>query len=165
VSRLNAHEPSKNMSRQFATSADFCELLMDESRGLYLLSILLTADHEKAERCFIVGPDECINRHSAFHEWAHSWARWMIVRNAVRMLTPNPGPCGTESTAAFAATSLQYPFLARVLALEDFERLVYVLSVLKEYPDQNCADLLGVSPQRIRETRICAKKHIGHFDS
>jgi hypothetical protein len=89
----------------------------------------------------------------------------MIVRNAVRMLTPNPGPCGTESTAAFAATSLQYPFLARVLALEDFERLVYVLSVLEEYPDQNCADLLGVSPQRIRETRICAKKHIGHFDS
>jgi len=138
---------------------------MDESRSLYLLSILLTADHEKAELCFIIGPDDCVNGDYAFHEWTLSWARSMIVRNAVRMLTPNPGLCGTESTAAFAANSLQDPFLARVLALEDFERLVYVLSVLEEYPDQICAALLGVSPQRILETRICAKKHIGHFDS
>jgi len=165
VSCLNAHAMSKNRSSQFATSADFCELFMDESRGLYLLSILLTADHEKAERCFIVGPDECLNGNSVFHGWAHSWVRWIIVRNAVRMLTLNPGPCGPRSAAAFAATSLQDPFLARVLALEDFERLVYVLSVLEEYPDQNCAVLLRVTPQRIRETRNCALKHIGHLDS
>jgi len=165
VSCLNAHGMSNGRSSQYATSADFFELFMEESRGLYLLSILLTADHEKAERCFIVSPDECINGNSIFHKWAHSWARWMIVRNAVRMLTLYPGPCGPESAAAFAATSLQGPFLLRVLALEDFERLVYVLSVLQEYPDQNCAVLLGVSHQRIRDTRNCALKHIGHFDS
>ena len=131
---------------------------MDDSRGLYLLSILLTADRENAELCFNIIPYVCIGGNSASH-------KWMIVRNAVRMLTPNPGPCESESTAAFAATSLQEPFLARVLALDDFERLVYVLSVLEEYADQNCADLLGVSPQRIRDTRNCALKHIGHLDS
>jgi hypothetical protein len=81
------------------------------------------------------------------------------------MLTPNPGPGEPESTAALAATSLHDPFLARVLALEDFERLVYVLSVLEKYPDQNCAALLRVSPERIRETRNSALKHIGYFDS
>jgi hypothetical protein len=34
------------------------------------------------------------------------------------------------------------PF-AIVLALEDFERFVYVLSVLERYSDQTCAVLLG----------------------
>ncbi len=165
MSCLNAHGMSKNRNSQFTTSADFCELLMDDSRGLYLLSILLTADRENAELCFNIIPYVCIGGNSASHKWAHSWTRRTIVRNAVRMLTPNPGPCESESTAAFAATSLQEPFLARVLALDDFERLVYVLSVLEEYADQNCADLLGVSPQRIRDTRNCALKHIGHLDS
>jgi hypothetical protein len=165
VSCLNAHGMSKDRSSQFATSADFGELFMDDSHWLCLLSILRTADHEKAERCFIVGPGECINGNSVFHEWAHSWSRWMTVRNAVRLLTLIPGPCVPESSATFAATSLQDPFLARVLVLEDFERLVYGLSALEEYPDQNCAVLSGVSPQRIRETRIPTLRHISHFDS
>jgi hypothetical protein len=165
VGCLNAYGMSKDRSSQFTTSADFCELFMDDSRGLYLLSILLTADHQKAKRCFIASRDECIGRNSLFRGWAHSWTRRTIARNAVRMLTPNPGPCDFELTATFAAASLREPFLARVLALGDFERLVYVLSVLEEYADQNCADLLRVSPQRIRETRNCALKHIGHLDS
>lgn len=161
----NDHGMLKDSGSHYATNADFCEPFLDDSRGLYLLSLLLTADHEKAERCLTVSTDGCIGGNSVIHEWEHSWERWMIVRNAVRMFTVNPVPGGPESTAAFAASSLQDPFLARVLALEDFERLVYVLSVLEKYPDRNCAVLLGVSPQRIRETRICALKHIGHFDS
>ena len=156
---------SKNRSSQFATNADFCELFMGDSRGLHLLSILLTADRAKAERCFIVSPFVCTGGNSVFHKWVHSWTRRTIVRNAVRMLTPSPAPCEPESTDALPASSLHDPFLARVIALEDFERLVYVLSVLEEYPDQNCATLLGVSPQRIRETKISALKHIGYFDS
>ena len=165
MSCWKAHQMSKNGSNQFATNGDFCELFMDASRGLYLLSILLTADHEKARRCFIASRDECIGGNSFSHEWANSWARLMIVRNTVRMLTVNPGSCGPDPAAVPESTSLQDAFLARLLALEDFERLVYVLSVLEEYPDRNCAALLTVSPQRIREVRISALKHIGYFDS
>jgi hypothetical protein len=54
------------------------------------------------------------------------------------------------------------PF-ASVLALEDFERFVYVLSVLERYPAQKCADLLGASTQEILETRIRALQHIAEF--
>lgn len=165
MSCLNAHEMLKNGSNQFATNADFCELFMDDSRGLCLLSILLTADQEKARRCFIASRDERIGGNSFSHEWAHFWTRRTIIRNAVRMLTVNPGSCGPDPAAVFEATFLQDAFLARVLALDEFERVVYVLSVLEEYPDQNCAALLSVSPQRIRETRISALIHIGHFDS
>jgi hypothetical protein len=171
VSCLNAHRIAEQRSRQYATSEDFRELFTEDSRGLYLLSILLTVDHEKAERCFIASLDECINGNSVFHEWAHSWARRMIVQNAVRMLTLNsdhtrPATAASPSAdeADLSATVLQDPFLARVLALENLERFVYVLSVLEKYSDQNCAVLLGVSPQRVRETRICALEHIGHFD-
>jgi hypothetical protein len=165
VSCLNAFGLSENRSSKAATCADIRELFVEDSLGLYLLSFLLTADQKKAERCFIASPDECINGNSSFHQLANSWARCMIVRNALRMLTTNPGPCGPETAAARPATSLHDSFLARVLALENFERFVYVLSVLEEFPDRNCAVLLGVSPQRIRETRNCALKHIGHLDS
>jgi DNA-directed RNA polymerase specialized sigma24 family protein len=55
--------------------------------------------------------------------------------------------------------------LARVLALEDIERFAYVLAVLEGYPDQNCAVLLGISRQEVRETRIRAIERIANFDT
>ena len=50
--------------------------------------------------------------------------------------------------------------LYRVLALENFERFVFVISVLERYSDQECALLLGCSIQDIRETRVRALEHI-----
>jgi DNA-directed RNA polymerase specialized sigma24 family protein len=46
-----------------------------------------------------------------------------------------------------------------ILALPDFERFVYVLSVLEGCTDQQCATLLGVSPQQVEETRLHALQH------
>ncbi|MGP8258835.1 MAG: sigma factor-like helix-turn-helix DNA-binding protein [Acidobacteriaceae bacterium] len=46
-----------------------------------------------------------------------------------------------------------------ILALPDFERFVYVLSVLEGCTNQECATLLGVSPQQIEETRLRALQH------
>jgi DNA-directed RNA polymerase specialized sigma24 family protein len=53
----------------------------------------------------------------------------------------------------------QDPRFAAILALPDFERFVYVLSVLEGCTDQQCATLLGVSSQQIEETRIRALQH------
>jgi len=49
--------------------------------------------------------------------------------------------------------------LAAILALPDFERFVYVLSVLEGYTDRECGTLLGVSPELIEEARIRALQH------
>lgn len=46
-----------------------------------------------------------------------------------------------------------------ILALPDFERFVYVLTVLEGCTDQQCANLLGVSKQLVEETRLCALQH------
>ena len=55
--------------------------------------------------------------------------------------------------------SQEIPF-ASVLALEDFERFVFVLSVLERYTTLNCATLLGVPVQDIRKARVCALHHL-----
>ncbi len=51
------------------------------------------------------------------------------------------------------------PRFAAILALPDFERFVYVLSVLEGCTDQECATWLGVSTQQIEETRLRALQH------
>jgi len=51
-----------------------------------------------------------------------------------------------------------------ILALPDFERFVYVLSVLEGCTDQECATFLGVSPQQIEEARLLALQHFWKHD-
>jgi hypothetical protein len=52
----------------------------------------------------------------------------------------------------------------RVLGLEEFERFVFVLSVLERYSDQDCSLLLGCSRQDVREARIGALQHVAELD-
>src|ERR1035441_2016528 len=172
VSHLKAHRIAENNKSEYATNEDFCKLFTEDVKGLYLLSFLLTVDHEKAEQCFVAGLDGCVNGNSVFREWEHSWARRVIIRHAVRMVAPNATPTGpvpsafhSEDGGGLPGIALQDARLARILALEDFERFVYVLSVLEGYPDQSCAVLLGTSRQEVKETRVRALRHVAGFDS
>jgi hypothetical protein len=165
VSWLHTHTVTANKASQYATSEDFRKLFTEDVHRLYLLSFLLTANRKKAERCFVAGLDACVDGDHVFKEWADRWARRMIVRNAVQMIAPHPGPtrsmafCSADKSNP-AEIALEHGPFARVLALDDFERLVYVLSVLEGYPIQDCAVLLGTSQQTIEETRVIALKHI-----
>ena len=153
-----------------ATSDDFRNLFTEEMNHLYLLSLLLTANSEEAERCFVAGLAECVDGNPVFKEWANSWARCVIVRNAIRIVGPDVDPASLAASACHSAnegdisrTRFEDAPFASVLALKDFERFVYVLSVLERYPDQTCAVLLGTSIQEILETRIRAVQHIAEF--
>ena len=155
----------------YATSEDFRKLFKQDTESLYLLSYLLTANHEKAEKCFVRGLDDCIEGDHVFHAWAHSWARRIIIGNALRMIAPaSRSHTAAEGVSHPADDShsqqmlLQGGALASVLALRDFDRFVYVLSVLERYADQNCAALLGVSRPEVRETRLRALQHISDFE-
>jgi len=155
----------------YATREDFCKLFLEDTNSLYLLSFLLTANQEKAERCFVTGLDDCVDGNPVFHHWAHAWARRVIVRNAIRVVVPRPGlktPIMDASHNLAQTEPLRMSAhdggFAGVLALEDFERFVYVLSVLERYPDKDCALLLNVSIQELREARSRAEQHIAGFD-
>ena len=74
--------------KEHAAPDELCKTFHDHVNYLYTLSLLLTADHDKAEQCFVGGLEDCLEGRPALQEWAHSWARRAIIRNAIRMVSP-----------------------------------------------------------------------------
>lgn len=155
---------------EYTASTDFAKLFAEDMTGLYLLSYLLTANHEKAERCFVTGFEECAQGNVAFQQWARSWSRRTIVHHAIRMMSPHPGvPPGTLDAVYLAAESEPQGrrdediAIASVLSLGTFERFVFVLSVLERYHDQDCSVLLSCARNDARRARVRAFQQIGDF--
>src|ERR1700724_3192522 len=93
----------------YASSADFCRIFDEDMNDLYLLSFLLTADREKAEQCFVSGLEDAVEGNPVFKEWARSWARRVIIQNAVRAITPRPIKENAGSSAATASSDGKTP--------------------------------------------------------
>lgn len=47
-----------------------------------------------------------------------------------------------------------------MLGLEDFERYVFVITILERYSERDCALLLGCSVQEVREARARALQRL-----
>jgi hypothetical protein len=113
----------------------------------------------------VAGLADCVDGNSVFKEWANAWTRDIIVRNAIRIVRPHLRPAAPAASASHFANEDNSPTIplqdapfASVLALDDFERFVYVLCVLERYPDESCAVLLGTSTEEV--TRIRALQHL-----
>jgi len=151
----------------YASSTDFRQVFDEDMKGLYLLSFLLTADREKAEQCFVSGLEDAVNGNQVFKEWARSWARRVIIQNAVRAIDPRPvEKSGRLSSASLSSNEKTLPAvqqveIAAVLGLEPFERFVYVMTVLERYSDQDCSLLLGCARQDVVAARSRALQQIG----
>ena len=147
----------------YASSGDFQRIFDEDMNGLYLLSFLLTADHEKAEQCFVSGLEDAVNGNRVFKEWARSWARRAIIQNAVRVVNPRPmGENVPSSFCSSAKTLVAVPAeIGAILELAPFERFVYVMSVLERYSDQDCSVLLACSRRDVNAARIRALQQIG----
>ncbi len=152
-------------SQAYATSTEFCRVFADNMDSMHLLSFLLTADPTKAEElrsvlfpvwkiasqeatCFETGRDPGLGGRL----FKMQFACWRPTKNrsVVTAAPSDPVNCrlGRTSEADAAITS--------VLGLEDFERFVFVMSVLERYSDQDCSVLLGCSRQDVGETRMRA---------
>jgi DNA-directed RNA polymerase specialized sigma24 family protein len=70
-------------------------------------------------------------------------------------------PSSISDSAGKALTAEQAE-IAQVLALEPFERFVYVMSVLERYSDHDCSMLLGCARREVMATRIRAVQKIGN---
>jgi hypothetical protein len=143
----------------YATIEDFRRIFIEGTDDLYQLSFLLTANHEKAEQCFVAGLEESVKSNSVFREWARSWTKRVIIQNAIRELKPSPPIASSSSSVAPYSTGeplnqdLHFT-LDRVLRLGDFDRFVFVISVLEHYSDHDCAMLLGCSSRQVAEARV-----------
>ncbi len=161
---------STEASQLYATSTEFCRVFKENMDSMHLLSFLLTADLTKAEECFVSGLEDCAKGSYVFRDWARSWAQRTIIQNAVRMLAPRANHStvtvapGGPANCRFGRTQEADAAIASILALEEFERFVFVLSVLERYSDQDCSLLLGCSRQDVREARIRALQHLPESD-
>jgi hypothetical protein len=155
---------TKHMTKTnpYASIVDFQRIFDEDMNSLHLLSLLLTGDREKAEQCFISGLDDATKGNPVFKEWARSWARRMIILNAVRVMNPRPLTGTSSSTSALLNTLSvdQQPF-AEIIKLEPFDRFVYVMSVLEHYSDVHCALFLGCTKQDVVTARSRALQQTG----
>ena len=153
----------------YASYADFHTIFNEDLKELHQLSFLLTRDPAKAERCLVSGLEDCVSGNCVFREWARSWAKRTIVQNAIRELKPRPSQSNSPlSGVMFSGIDQQsrgpgeHFEIDAVLRLADFDRFVFVMSVLEHYSEHDCALLLGCSPREIRERRTRALKELAN---
>jgi DNA-directed RNA polymerase specialized sigma24 family protein len=149
-------------AKHCATPHDVGKIFHDQINHLYTLSLLLTADHSKAEQCFVAGLEDCLEGKPAFREWAHSWARRNVIMNAIRIVSPMQD----EIPAAARDREPPAPVLeactpaAAITKLQPFERFVYVLSLLEGYSDPECSILLDCTISKITRARSQALQKV-----
>jgi hypothetical protein len=90
----------------------------------------------------------------------------VIIVNAVRAINPRPMEENGRSSSARASSNGKTPpaeqvEFAAVLALESFERFVYVMTVLERYSDQDSSLLLGCTRRDVVAARSRAFEQIG----
>ena len=162
VNMRQAIEFSRKGSTPYATSEDFCRIFSEDMDSLYLLGLLLTADAGKAEQCFVAGIGDSVEGNAVFREWARSWARRTIIRQAIGVIEPAKDKLTIEGRDPVRLNI--EPRLLAILKLDTLERFVFVMSVLEGYSDQDCSILLGCSRQTIVSTRARALEHLASTD-
>lgn len=160
---------SKERETLYATGSDFCRIFRDDMQSLYLLALVLTANQEKAEQCFVAGLEDCTSGNPVFKEWARSWARRVVIKNAIRSIAPEiaqdnsaMAPGVSESAGAHTAPA-DSNLPAEISALVEFpaqERFAFVLSFCEGYSDHECALLLGWTRENLITARLAALKQL-----
>lgn len=154
---LSMRQIAKQESAAYAVDADFCRIFEKEMDRLYLLSFLLTAEHAMAEECFVRGLEDSAKSNRVFKEWARSWARRMIIQNAIRLIRPR----STDKHVSNPDHSGEPIQVATIVELPAFERFVLVMTMLERYSNRECALLLGSTAGEVAAARSRALQQIG----
>jgi hypothetical protein len=151
----------KNKESRYATSEEFRQIFANDGNTLYQLALLLTGDNDKAEQCLVAGLEDSIKSNHVFKDWAHNWAKRAIIQNAIWLLQPSPRKVYSHARPAADRDEAEQISRGqfnhtRVLALEAFDRFVFVMAVLERYQDYECALLLRCLVQEVRDARLRA---------
>ncbi len=155
---------AREQAAEYATRKDFERIFTQEMQGLHLLAFLLTADREKADQCFVAGLEESVRGNAVFKQWARSWSKRAIIKNAIKMISPRPGRrahAGNAAAGAWSGGLTRNILIAAITSLEPFDRFVLVMTVLEGYSDQECAVLLGSSTRHVTAAKSRALEQLG----
>src|SRR5260370_14458479 len=79
--------------------------VIEEMQSLYLLSFLLTADHDKAEQCLVstigAGPEGI----GVFVDWTRLCARRAVIKHWIDLIGPLLDPADDVSSISLTATA------------------------------------------------------------
>jgi DNA-directed RNA polymerase specialized sigma24 family protein len=147
----------------YASQSDFCKVLEQELKPLYLLAFLLTANHEKAEQCFATTAEQALEEHTVFKDWARSWIKRCLIKNAIGMVFP--ASAGSIEGREFWSASQPITAVAdneidAVTQLPVLERCVFVMSILERYSDWECSVLLGCGTRNVAKVRMQAVRRL-----
>ena len=146
----------------YASSTDFCRIFETDMTGLYLLALLLTANSELAEKCFVLGLQDSKSGNPVFKQWAQSWARRTIITNAIRTVAPHPDNNASHPASGLGPQNTRLPAeLVAVFGLQTFDRFAFVMSVLEGYSERECRLLLNCSSTDLAQARIRALQQLG----
>src|SRR5215472_15995237 len=166
------HNP-KHSAALYATCADFCRIFAEDMKNLYLLALVLTADSDKAEQCFVSGLDDCTAGNQVFREWARSWARRVVIKRAIRTIAPgrertslvlHPAITNVAHVANGSRVQRVPAEISAVFELPALERLAFVMSVLEGYSDLECALLVGCTRESFIRARLQALERISYLE-
>jgi DNA-directed RNA polymerase specialized sigma24 family protein len=146
----------------YATAANLMEIYNEEIRSLHLLSLLLTADPEKADKCLMDSLEECLHGMDVFLERALLLARRAIIEKAIMAVrfTKDRLKCPSPATAHRHSKWANDNFIGAIFALGNFERLVFVMSLLERQSDDDCCELLACKQYDIESARSKALRKL-----
>lgn len=148
---------------EYATCKDFKQIFTEDMVGLHRLAFLLTADHAKAEQCFVAGLEDSIHGNPVFRQWARAWSKRAIIQSAIKAVGPMPGRHGVipEAAEAHWQNGDDVESIAAVVASwEPFERFVFVMAVLEGYGLRECAALLACPVQDVIAAKSLALQRL-----
>jgi len=139
------NQDAQEQATEYATRKDFQTIFTEDMAGLHLLAYLLTADPEKSERCFVAGLEDSLHDNAVFRQWARSWSKRAMIKNAIKAIAPEPGVSGPqdETGGEWTRNPQKDALIGAVTRLAPFERFVFVMAVLEGYSVHECSVLLG----------------------
>ena len=133
---------------QPARRSDLCRLFEREAEPWYTLALLLTADCDLAEQCFVSAAAECLESASpVLQSCIRAWGKHVLIRQAIRAAATEKEP--NRKTLSASKTS----HMDSILMLGRFERFVFVISVLERYSDMDCCLLLDCTRRELQAAR------------
>jgi len=153
-----------NFRAEYAKHADFCDVLKNDTRPLYLLAFLLTANHMEAEQCFVSTVEEAFKKQSVFKEWTRSWVKRRLIKNAIEIVLPGSARnCQKRDLWGAGKHETQREReceIDAVTRLDPFERFVFVMSTVERHSNWDCALLLGCSMNQVDQLRMKALRRL-----
>lgn len=159
--RLRAAE-KRQAANEYATTAHFCRIFQEDMQSLYLLAFLLTANHVTAAQCFIASMEDALNDKGVFEDFVRSWSRRVVIKKAIHMIVPTSAQCEEQADrwAEGEDGSVACVTIDAVAQLPCLNRIVFVMSVLERYSEQECALLMDCSVRDVQRARVRALQQL-----